>query len=152
MNWIAIFDVVLLWGSVLGRWDLLAKVGEFPGPDSYITDEQTRQDRDLYIAIGRFLDGDPRGELRGLLASVEAGRRKFCRLLAKVIGAAHERNIYQMQQALNDFFAYYKSVEFPKEVITKKISIHATFFVHWVENEKLPIIVPKKYADHIVRL
>ena len=59
---------------------------------------------------------------------------------------------HTFQKALVKWLEYYRKEEFPKEKVTKKITIEGTFFVHWGEKEGLPVTVPPEFADHIVRL
>lgn len=150
--WIPIFDCALLWGSVLGKWEMLGKIGAFPESDSYISEDYIRHDRDLYVAIGRLLCGDPKHDLEDFLRLAEGGPRAYCRLLASVIRAALAREVGQLQARLTKFLQHYQSEEFPKDDFRAKISIHGTLFVHWAEKEQLGVIVPPQYEDHIVRL
>ena len=48
--WMQLFEAAVLWGSVLSKWEFLKCVGEFPEPDSCISDGYRAQDRDLYVA------------------------------------------------------------------------------------------------------
>jgi hypothetical protein len=150
--WMQIFEAALLWGSVLGQWEFLKKVGTFPEPDSCISDGYRPQDRDLYVALGAFLREAPSAELETLLERASTASKKSCKLLVPVIRACLARDTALLQKALIEYLKYYKKNEFPKENITKKISIEGTFFVHWAEKEKLAINVPPEFADHIVRL
>jgi hypothetical protein len=150
--WMQILEATLLWGSVLGEWEFLKKVGTFPEPDSCISDGYRQQDRDLYVAFGAFLRDASQMELETLLERAATGSRKSCKLLVAVIRACVARDTVLIQKSLVEFLKYYKKNEFPKEQITKKISIEGTFFVNWAEKEKLAITVPTEFLDLIVRL
>ena len=73
--WMQVFEGALLWGSVLGEWELLRKVGTFPESDSCISDGYRVQDRDLYVALGGFLRGAFPDELEALLERAATGTR-----------------------------------------------------------------------------
>lgn len=148
--WMQTFETALLWGSVLGRWDFLEKIGTFPEPDSCISDGYRDQDRDLYVALGAFLRRAPPAELEALLEKAATGSRKSCKLLVSVIHACLARDTVLLQKSLLDFLKHYKKNDFPKQEITKKISILGTLFVHWAKNEGLIITVPPEFIDHIV--
>ncbi len=151
-DWMEIFEAALLWGSVLNEWEYLKKCGTFPEPDSCFSGDYKLQDRDLYVALGGFLREAPRAELSILLERVSTGSKKHCKLLVAVIHSCFARDAALFQKTLIEFLKHYKKSEFPKEYITKKISIEGTLFVHWAEKEKLPITLPTEFEDYIVRL
>ncbi len=151
-DWMEIFEAALLWGSVLGEWEFLKKVGTFPEPDCCFSGDYKAQDRDLYVALGAFLREAPPAELDALLEQAAAGPKKSCKLLVSAIRTCLARDTALLQKTLVEFLKLYKKNEFPKEYVTKKISIEGTFFVHWAEKEGLAITVPPEFADHIVRL
>lgn len=152
LMWMEVFEAAVLWGSVLGLWSFLERVGRFPEPDNYISDSYTRQERDLYVLWAAFIRKAEPDEITHLLAPLERTRNKACRLVLALIRAGLERNANSLQKALEDWLVYYRKWEFAKQQITKKITIEGTFFVHWAEKEGLDIVVPAEYRDHIVRL
>lgn len=148
--WMQVFEAALLWGSVLGRWDCLRKVGTFPEPDNCISDGYKSQDRDLYVALGALLRDAPPAELNALLEKAATGSRKPAKLSVAIIKAWLLRDSALYQRVLIDFLKNYKINDFPTQEITNKISILGTFFVHWARKEKLTIVVPSEFDDHIV--
>jgi hypothetical protein len=151
-EWMWIFECALVWGSVLGEWQFLAKVGAFPESDSYIFEDYIPQDRNMYVAIGRLLCDDSKNDLEDFLRLAEVGPRVYCRLLVPLIRAVLARDTNLFQERLTKYLRHYVSEKFPEEKFTSKISIHGTVFVHWAEKEGLAIKVPPEYADHIVRM
>jgi hypothetical protein len=149
--WIHAFEGALLWGSVLGRWDFLARVGGFPEKDACLSDGYNARYRDLFVAWGAFLRGVTGGDLEILLSGPSEGRGA-CRYSARLMQAAATRNAAAFQTGLDKLLRHYREHDFPKEEITKKVSIEATFFVHWAEKEGLSVTVPSQSTDHIVRL
>lgn len=150
--WMQVFEAAVLWGSVLGKWDFLKRVGEFPEPDGCISDGYRAIDRDLYVAWGAFLRGASPPEIEPLLEQVKAGRSRSCKLVLALLRAGLARDAVAFQKALVEWLKYYRKEEFPKEKVTKKITIEGTFFVHWAEKEGMPVTIPPEFADHIVRL
>lgn len=150
--WMQIFEAAVLWGSVLGRWDFLKRVGQFPEPDSCISDGYRAVDRDLYVAWAAFLRGASAAEIEPLLEQVQSGRSRPAKLVLAMLRGALSRDGGALQKALVEWLKYYRKEEFPKEKVTKKITIEGTFFVHWAEKEGVEISVPPEFADHIVRL
>ena len=69
--WMQLFEAAALWGSVLGRWDFLQRVGTFPEPDSCISDGYRAVDRDLYVAWAAFLRGAAPTEIEPLLEQAQ---------------------------------------------------------------------------------
>ena len=149
--WMQIFEIAVLWAVVLDEWQFVTRVGDFPEPDSYISDGYDRRDRDLYVAWAAFLRHAP-GEVQRLLEPLEKSKERSFKLRAILIRSAAERNADALQKALEDWLSFYRKWEFPKEHITKKVSIEGTFFVHWAEKEGIALKVPPEYEDHIVRL
>lgn len=150
--WMQLFEAAVLWGSVLGRWDFLKRVGYFPEPGSCISDGYRAVDRDLYVAWAGFLRGASAEEVEPLLDQVQSGRSRPAKLVLAIIRAGLSKVEGTFQKALVDWLKFYRKEEFPKEKVTKKITIEGTFFVHWAEKEGLPVTVPPEFADHIVRL
>jgi hypothetical protein len=149
-QWMDAFEGALFWGSVLGDWELLEKVGAFPEPDSNISTGFKPQDRDLYLALGAFLFHAPEEVTESKLQKAAAGPKKSCKLVVEIIRACVVRDPKSLQKAYDDFLKYYKKSEFPKEDITKKISIEGTLFFHWARKEGLELRVSPEYSDHIV--
>ena len=150
--WMQLFEAAVLWGSVLGRWDFLKRVGSFPESDSCISDGYRAVDRDLYVAWAAFLRGAPAAEIDPLLEKVQSGRSRPAKLVLAMLRAGLTRDGGALQKALVEWLKYYRKEEFPKEKVTKKITIEGTFFVHWAEKEGIPVTVPPEFVDHIVRL
>ena len=150
--WMQLFEAAVLWGSILGKWDFLKRVGEFPELDSCISDGYRPVDRDLYVAWAAFLREASPNEIRPLLERVQSGKSRRCKLVLALLRAGLARDVAEFEKALILWFKYYREEEFPKEKITKKISIEGTFFVHWAEMKGLTISVPEDFVDHIVRL
>lgn len=150
--WMQLFEAAVLWGSVLGRWDFLKRVGSFPESDSCISDGYRAVDRDLYVAWAGFLRGASAAEIEPLLEQVQSGRSRPAKLVLAMLRAALARDAGALQQALVEWLKYYRKAEFPKEKVTKKITIEGTFFVHWAEKEGVPVSVPHEFANHVVRL
>lgn len=150
--WMQLFEAAVLWGSVVSNWDFLKQIGNFPEADSCISDGYRAVDRDLYVAWGAFLAGLSPAELEPLFEKVQMGRSRACKLVLALLRAGVSRNQQALEKALVDWLRYYRKEEFPKEKVTKKISIEGTFFVHWAEKEGIPVVVPPEFADHIVRL
>jgi hypothetical protein len=151
-DWMDSFEAALLWASVLGKWDFLKKLGAFPRPDSHIDTDYTKQIRDLFVALGAFFCGTSGPELDGLLERASSGPKTRCKLMVAMIRAAQARDAALLQKGLIELLIYYKKSEFPRPFVPKKVSMEGTLFVHWAENEKLPLTVPFEFADHIVRL
>jgi hypothetical protein len=150
--WMQVFEGALLWASVLGKWDYLTALGSFPEADSCISDGYTAEDRDWYVALGAFLRKSPPPELETLLIKAEGGKLKRSKLLGAVTRACLARDGSDLQTTLVEFLRHYRRREFPRQNITKKITLEGTLFTHWAEKEKLEVTVPSDYADHIVRL
>lgn len=150
--WMQLFEAAVLWGSVLGRWDFLKRVGYFPEPDGCISDGYRAVDRDLYVAWAAFLRGASAEEIEPLLEQVQSGRSRPAKLVLTLIRAGLSKDAAAFQKALVKWLEHYRKEEFPKEKVTKKITIEGTFFVHWAEKEGLPVTVPPEFTDHIVRL
>lgn len=150
--WMQLFEAAVLWGSVLGRWDFLQRVGHFPEPDSCISDGYRAVDRDLYVAWAAFLRGASAAEIEPLLEQVQSGRSRPAKRVLAMLRAALARDGGALQKALVEWLKHYRKEEFPKEKVTKKITIEGTYFVHWAEKEGMAIPVPPEFADHIVRL
>jgi hypothetical protein len=151
-GWIDTFEAALLWGSVLGEWDYLKRVGGFPEADSTPGFDCKPQERDLYVAIGALISGASASDLSSKLDKAATGSRKSCKLLVGVARACITRDSVIVNKCLKEYLRHYKKNEFPQKDITKMISMLGTFFVHWVEKEGLPVGVPPEFADHIVRL
>ena len=147
-----IYEAYLLWGSALGDWKFLRKVGTFPEADSCISMGWKAQDRDLDVAIGAFLRGAPPQELNRLLDQAAAGSKKTCKCMIEVIRACVAKNAPAIEATLATYLKTYRKADFPQSVMTKKISIFGTLVVHWADANTLQIQVPSEYADHIVRL
>lgn len=150
--WMQVFEAAVLWGSVLGKWDYLKRVGSFPESDSCISDGYRAVDRDLYVAWGAFLREAPLPEIAPLLVQVQSGRSRPAKLVLALIQAGLARDTVAFQKALDDWLKHYRKEEFPKEQVAKKITIEGTFFVHWAEKEGVSVTVPLEFADHIVRI
>lgn len=152
VNWIAIFESSLLWGSVLGEWGYLKRVGGFPEPDISPELDGPPQVRDLYVALGAFLSEAPRAELDCKLDKVNAGKSKICDLQVDVVRACIARDAELLNKSMLAYLKQYKRAVFPKQMMTNKVSIFGTLFVHWAEKEKLAVDVPQEFLDHIVRV
>ena len=151
-GWIEVFEACLLWGSALGEWEFLRKIGSFPEADSCISQGWKAQDRDLDVALGAFLRGAPPGELNPLLEQAASGSKKTCKCLVEVVRACVAKDAPAIGATLATYLKTYRKADFPQVDLTKKISIFGTLFVHWAEANTLRIQVPSEYDDHIVRL
>ena len=151
-DWMEAFEAAVLWASVLGEWGFLKKLGMFPQPDSQADNNYGKQGRDLYVALGAFLHEAPHAELERLLEGASAGPKRLYKLAVAVMRAGIVRDAIAFQDGLIELLKYYKKSEFPRDDITKKVSSEGTFFVHWAEKEKFPLMVPPEFEDHIVRL
>jgi hypothetical protein len=151
-DWMEAFGDALLWASVLGEWEFLKKLGTYPKPDCQADNDYGKQGRDLYVALGAFLRDAPKSELEVLLERASAGPKSLCKLVVAMIRACFARDAETFQKGLIELLKYYKKNEFPKDSVTKKISLEGTFFVHWAEKEKIPLTVPPEFEDHVVRL
>jgi hypothetical protein len=151
-NWINPFETALLWTPVLGEWDFLKKLGTFPKPDSHTDSDFGPQYRDLYVALGAFFCEAEGRTLNRLLEKASSGPKTRCKLMVTLIRAAQARDAALLQKGLIELLKHFKKSDFPKNLISKKICMEGTLFVHWAEKEKLPLTVPPEFADHIVRL
>ena len=150
--WMQAFEAATLWGSVLGKWDFLKRIGRFPEPDSCVSDGYRAADRDFYVAWGTFLHGASSSEMEPLLERLRSGKSRSCRLVVALLRAGLAHDAAALQTALEAWLKYYRKEEFPKEKVAKKITIEGTFFVRWAEKERLVVNVPPEVRDHIVRL
>jgi hypothetical protein len=150
--WMQLFEAAVLWGSVLGRWHFLKRVSTFPEPDSCISDTYRAVDRDLYVAWAAFLRDSTPAEIDPLLRQVQSGQSRSAKLVLTLLQAGLVRDVGAFQKALNEWLKYYRKEQFPREKITKKITIEGTFFVHWAEKERISVVVPPEFVDHIVRI
>ena len=151
LDWIRIFEHVLVWAAVLGEWDYLKRVGGYPEP-SIPACGYKEQERNLYLAIGALLSGASAGELSVRLDLAGAGRAKTCKLIVAALRACVSRDTSALNKTLLAYLKHYKKSEFPKQSMTKKVSIEGTFIVHWAEKEGIKVEVPSDFTDHIVRL
>jgi|GEM_PF-5558594 len=103
-------------------------------------------------AWAAFLRGASAEEIEPLLEKVQSGRSRPAKLVLALIRAGLSRDAAAFQKALVKWLEHYRREEFPKEKMTKKITVEGTFFVHWAEKEGLPVMVPPEFTDHIVRL
>lgn len=149
--WMQLFEAAVLWSSVLGKWDFLRRVSSFPEADSCISDGYTAQERDLYVAWAMFLRG-AHTDMETLLDKVKAGKGRAPKLIAAMLRAIAVRDAALLEKTLNDWLKYYRKEEFPKEKVTKKITIEGTFFVHWAAKEQLVVTVPPEFIDYIVKI
>lgn len=149
--WMQLFEAAVLWGSVLGKWDFLQRVGTFPESDSCISDGYVAQERDLYVAWAMFLRG-AYADMETLLDKVKTGKGRAPKLVAAMLRASAVQDAAQLEKTLNEWLKYYRKEEFPKEKVTKKVTIEGTFFVHWAERQQLAVNVLPEFADHIVKI
>lgn len=152
LNWIGIFELTLLWAALLDDWSMLKRLGHFPEPDSCGDSDHKPQDRDLVVAIGAFLRDAAPAELSSLLEKAATGPRKICKLMVEVLRACLARDEQAINASLKVYLKHYKKSEFPKQSMTKKVSIEGTFVVHWAEKEGMKVEVPIEFTDYIVRL
>ena len=151
-DWIRDYEAALLWASVLGDWKFLKKLGTYPTPDCQADNDYGNQGRDWFVALGAFLRQAPEAELEGLMERASAGPKRLYKLAVTVMRAGIVRDAIAFQDGLIELLKYYKKSEFPRDDITKRISFEGTLFVHWAEKEKIPLLVPPEFQDHIVRL
>ena len=146
------FEAAVLCSSVLGDWKFLKKLGTYPKPDCHIDSDYDKQGRDWYVALSAFLREAPEAEMEKLLERASAGPKRLYKLGIAVMRAGIVRDAVAFQKGLIELLTYYKKSEFPKHLVSKRISSEGTFFVHWGEKEKVPLMVPPEFQDHIVRL
>jgi hypothetical protein len=149
--WMDLFEDVLLWGSVLGRWDILRRLGEYPGPDCRVDDGYRPENLHFFMALGALLREKVECRVKALTGGT-AGRSKSCKLASAVLEACLRRDAKSINRTLSVLLERYKRSEFPKHDITKKVCAVGTFFFHWAAKEGVAVTRPESYADHIVRI
>ncbi len=145
------FQGCILWGAVLGEWEFLRKIAEYPAEDDAIGSGLDEVDLHLFLAISSmFLEkqADLKKHLQRLMT--EGGERG--KLMASVIQSLSQRDETKTNEALHKYFAYFKRSEFPKRNIFKKVSVLATFAWHYGKYVGLKPVIDPKFIDHIVRL
>ena len=152
LEWMSPFEAGLLWGSVLGQWDYLQRLGAFPSPEGRVTTDRSAQERDLLVAIAAVIRQAPAEEVTARLDQAAAGRNKACKLAVDILRGGLARDLQHLQIAVTAYLKHYRANEFPQEMMASKVSILGTFFVHWAEKQGLAVVVLPKYLDHIVRL
>lgn len=150
--WMEIFKACLLWGSVLEEWDVLKRISSFPDENACISDGSKPQERDALVAIASVLRGDAHDKSSRYLDRAATGTKKGCKLLADTLHKLIAVDANGFEKALAAYLQNYKKTDFPKENITKKISIEGTCLVHWGRHQGLKMQVPSQLEDYIVKL
>jgi hypothetical protein len=145
------FQGCILWGAVLGEWEFLRKIAEYPAEDDAIGSGLDEIDLHQFLALSSLLL-DSQSNLKKHLQhlTTEGGERG--KLIATVIRSLSKRDETETNGALHKYLAYFKKREFPKRNIFKKVSVLGTFAWHYGRQTGLEIEVDPKFVDHIVRL
>lgn len=151
-GWMSGFEGTLLWGSVHGKWKLLAKDCEHITGELGNGFDHSVQERDTYAALAAFIGDNPKAEQDALIAAASAGRKKICKLCLEMLEAARANDAPQLNSALTAFLKTFKKTVASKDDLTRRVSFEATFFYQWALHKKLEMHVEESLADHIVRL
>ncbi len=143
------FQGCILWGAVLGEWEFLRKIAEYPAEDDAIGSGLDEVDLHLFLALSSLLldrQSDLEKHLQRL--TTEGGERG--KLMASVIQSLSKHDETETNEALHKYLRYFKSREFPKRNIFKKVSVLGTFVHHYSQHVGLEIKIDPKFTDHIV--
>lgn len=145
------FQGCILWGAVLGEWEFLRKIAEYPAEDDAIGSGLDEVDLHLFLALSSLLldrQSDLEKHLQRL--TTEGGERG--KLMASVIQFLSKHDETEANEALHKYLAYFKRREFPKRNIFKKVSVLGTFAWHYGKHVGMKPVIDSKFVDHIVRL
>lgn len=150
-GWMTAFERTLLWGSVHGKWKLLAKVCEHITGDLGNGFDHSVQERDTYAVVAAFIGDKPKAEQNALIAAASTGRKKICKLCLEMLEAARANDAPKLNSGLTAFLKAFKKTVASKDDLTRRVSFEATFFYHWAFHKKLEVKVEESLMDHIVR-
>ncbi|MEM9251916.1 MAG: hypothetical protein AAGB29_06160 [Planctomycetota bacterium] len=150
--WKSYIEHALLWGSVLGQWDRLAKITAYLPDDIGADIDQSDENRCWLLLLAGVVSGRNYHELGGFSQCVLNGKKVRERLLFWTLDAILEQASEQASDYLNDYTKRYFKVEYPRHDISTKIALDASVLVHWAEYSDVELQVPDKLEPHIVRL
>jgi hypothetical protein len=150
-DWMSVYELCVLWGSVIGDWSTLARIGRFPECDSYVGFSHKPHDRDLFLAIGAFCGGSPVSDVLKAVRRAALHRATKCRLAASALGAIATRDDLSFRKALKQLLAHHETKEFLKVDMLCRISILGTFLYHAAANAGIEVNSAVPCMDYIVR-
>ena len=150
-DWMEVFRECLLWGSALGEWRFLKHCSGYPEKNACLSEGYTAQDRDALVAISVIVSGDQAEKSSQCINRAADGPRKGCRLLTEVLISLVNGKINSFEEGFISYLKHYKKTDFPKEQITKKVSVEGTFLAHWARHHGMKVEVPSQFEDHIVK-
>lgn len=151
-TWMAVFEHCLLWGSALTEWDFVKHVSEFPEETACLSMGTKPQDRDALVAIAAILRGDSHDKCARHINRLSAGPKKGGKLLAATLKALLGMDSVAFGPSVTAYLQQYKKAEFPKDKLTKKVSIEGTVMVNWARNRGMKVETPHEFDDHVVTL
>lgn len=128
--WQREFTEAVLWGSVLGCWDRLARIAGAIRDDVRLDIEQTEQHRAWLIVVAGHLRGRPWAELAPFIETVQTGRRRRERLLLAWLLANRAGDPAAIDRAAQAYTAYYLRAEAKVYDILCKLMIDGSFLYH----------------------
>ena len=151
-TWMEVYEHCLLWGAALADWSFLKRVSQFPEEAACLSMGTKPQDRDALVAIAAILRGDSHDECASHINRLLAGPKKGGKLLAAALKALLDMDSDAFEPSVAAYLQQYKKAEFPKDKLTKKVSIEGTLIVNWARYRGLDMEMPAEFEDHIVKL
>ncbi len=152
-SWISDYRYGLLWCSVLGQWEELAKLSQYPGDDCPLEDIDCRPAlKRLLLEIASCLKGEPRLGVSERVEKEAGASWRGQKEIAQVVDAILAKDEALASKLLTTYVKGHKKREPKYNDITATISIEATFLIHWAAHLGLSIGVPDELDYFIVRL
>jgi hypothetical protein len=150
-TWQSEFTAAMLWGSVLGCWDRLARIAGAIRDDVRLGIEQTEQNRAWLLIVAGHLRGRPWAELAPFIETVRTGRRRE-RLLLAWLTANREGDLAAINRAAQEYAAYYLRAEAKIYDILCKLMIDGSFLYHDAGRAGHRVDLPAVARDRLITL
>jgi len=167
VQWVCEYRDAILWSACLGDWDAARRLSQYPSDQTDSDISERKSEAPWYRLLASYLRGDatgsdlamddtPPGEPSGkpgtLERLIEEGRSKRMKHLSAALGAIARKDAAAVQDRIEQCLAYYRKTEFTRGDWDDMVAIDGSILVHLAEHEGVPVSVPEKYADYIVRL
>jgi hypothetical protein len=152
LSWNYEFQPAYVWGSALGDWKFLKKLGGFFPDDLRLNVDQTPSNHAWMLIVAGVIRGRDWKEMKAFRETIEnsKARGKREQLLLAILDAILHGTDQQLESAASEYFKYFRKSDVKQIGSFTPLMSDGSFLIHFAKKQKRKIAVPEEIADYFI--
>lgn len=151
-TWNEPFDASLVWGSAIGNWNFLQKLGTYFHDDVTENVDQSEANWAWCLIVAGVLRQRDWDEMKALRKKIEKSRAKNEQLLLQFLEAILFGSDDQLATASKEYWQFFKKTDGKKKELFAPLAFYGNFLLRFAEKMGRQVSAPANVEDHLIRL